>query len=178
MGQSLKEALALLHDIQGGKKGMCALNAALFPIHLIDFRLRDTMKTTMVLATMGTLAAACGIFTSSAEAAPARGSNCVDMKVQISCAGNVISGVGTVTNCSSRADTFLVSAKTIDPSGDVAVNESLTVPLGGNKSFSLPLNEEIWSGIEAGTYTTTIIADAEKGTAYKSYTFTLTLPCP
>lgn len=168
----------MLHDIQSGKRGICAVIAPLFPIHLFDLRKRDTMKTTMVLAATGALAVACGVFTSSAEAAPARGSNCVDVKVQISCAGNVISGVGTVTNCSSRADTFLVSAKSIDPSGDVAVNESLTIPLGGNKSFSLPLNEEIWSGTEAGTYTTTIIADAEKGTAYKAYTFTLTLPCP
>lgn len=168
----------MFHDIQSRENGICAVIAALFLIHLFDLRKRDTMKTTMVLATMGALAIASGVFTSSAEAAPARGSNCVDVKVQISCAGNVISGVGTVTNCSSRADTFLVSAKSIDPSGDVAVNESLTIPLGGNKSFSLPLNEEIWSGTEAGTYTTTIIADAEKGTAYKAYTFTLTLPCP
>lgn len=124
------------------------------------------------------LAAFAFLAASNVQAAPTRGSNCVDVKVSLTCKANVISGSGTITNCSSRADSFLVTAKSIDPSGDVALNESLTIPLGGQKSYTLPINESIWSGTEAGTYTTTITADAEKGTATKSYTFTLNLPCP
>ena len=132
----------------------------------------NTKIASLSLAAFAFMAAA------QVQAAPVRGSNCVDVKVSLTCKANVISGSGTITNCSSRADTFLVTAKSIDPNGAVALNESLTVPLGGQKSFTLPVNETIWSGTTAGTYTTTITATAEKGTATKSYTFTLNLPCP
>lgn len=131
-------------------------------------KLTGTLFSLIALASVG----------STAEAAVVRGSNCVDIKASLTCKGNVVSGTGTVTNCSTRADTFFLNAKAYSPTGTLEVDESQTLPLGGGKTYTLPVNFEIWSGTEAGSWKIVLTADAEKGTALKTYTLYLTAPCP
>lgn len=113
----------------------------------------------------------------ASEAAVSRGSSCAKITVDYSCSGNTITGKATLTNCSKLSDTFAVTAKGWDPNGAIIVNEALSVPLGANKSFSVPVTIDLPLNAATGDYDFEIVADAKTGTALVTYPFTVTIPC-
>lgn len=113
----------------------------------------------------------------SAQAAISRGSSCAKISVSYTCSGNSISGSATLTNCAKASDTFAVTAQGWDPNGALIVNEALSIPLGGGKSFTAPVKVDLPANAVMGDYDFNITADAKTGSALVSYPFTVTLPC-
>ncbi len=115
----------------------------------------------------------------SLEAAPSRpGSACADAVAAATCSANTVTGAATITNCGTGIDTFIVIGTVFYPSGSVAHEETLSVPLQPGKSFTYDLVKKLPSSTTAGTYKFTMSADAQKGTGYDTTSLTLKVPCP